>query len=230
MLFKKDELRLLWPFYLTKLLLGLSVVVTPFLIIYFQDKGYSFFQIELMAAVVFFAVFLFEVPTGAIADLYGRKISVFFGYLTLGVTSFLIAFFDTYLIIMVLWVFYGIGLTMISGAEDALVVDAVHEGRGDIAYVHRGEPGIGTGQREERRHRQQLGEAIEEAVITAKDHRWSKAGYEQTLLCSRVDQIFRLTLGFQVLAVLFSGIGIQRAHMKQATCIRGQHCLDNGTG
>lgn len=37
---KKRELQLLWPFYLSRLIFGLSLVVVPFFVVYFRDLGY----------------------------------------------------------------------------------------------------------------------------------------------------------------------------------------------
>ena len=74
-IFKKDELKLLWPFYLESLVFGLSAVIMPFFIIYFLDLGLSYFKIALLGSVYSFFIFLFEVPTGAFADGFSRKYS-----------------------------------------------------------------------------------------------------------------------------------------------------------
>ena len=43
-IFKKDELKLLWPFYLESLVFGLSAVIMPFFIIYFLDLTHAINQ------------------------------------------------------------------------------------------------------------------------------------------------------------------------------------------
>ena len=45
----------------------------PFLILAFREKGLSFFQIGLLIGFREICINLFEVPSGALADLYGRR-------------------------------------------------------------------------------------------------------------------------------------------------------------
>ena len=45
----------------------------PFLILVFLEKGLTFFQIGLLVAFREVAINLFEIPSGAVADLWGRR-------------------------------------------------------------------------------------------------------------------------------------------------------------
>jgi MFS family permease len=45
----------------------------PFLILVFLEKGLSFFQIGLLVAFREVAINIFEIPSGAVADLWGRR-------------------------------------------------------------------------------------------------------------------------------------------------------------
>ena len=73
MFFKKGELKLLFPFYVCYLLISLLALVFPFFVIYFRDLGFSFFQISILLTSYSFAMFIFEIPTGAFADGYSRR-------------------------------------------------------------------------------------------------------------------------------------------------------------
>ena len=51
-------------------------------------------QLVLMGTAMEAAVFLFEVPTGVVADTYSRRLSLIVGYLGMGVTWMLIGVFS----------------------------------------------------------------------------------------------------------------------------------------
>ena len=72
MVFKKGELRSLWPFYLSELLDGAGRILMPFLILYFRALGFSFTQIGFLSVTLFLSIFLFEIPTGVFADRISR--------------------------------------------------------------------------------------------------------------------------------------------------------------
>ena len=93
MIFKKDELRLLYPFYICYLLIGLSAVIIPFMIIYFQNLGFSFFQIGFLMGTFNFSMFFFEIPTGAMADSMSRRHSVMLGLLITSLVIFFMGIF-----------------------------------------------------------------------------------------------------------------------------------------
>ncbi len=122
-LFEKGELKLLWPFYLSKFIKSTLIVWAVFYVIYFNQMGLSFFQISTFLAAYSFLGIIFEIPTGAIADIFGRKFSVVLGLI---LSSFLFIFmglFKDYYILLGLWILLGIVTTLNSGADQALVID-----------------------------------------------------------------------------------------------------------
>lgn len=121
--FKKGELRLLWNFYLYLLFWTFSLMIFPYTFIYFRDIGFSYTQIASFTSVMLLSLFIFEVPTGIVADLYGRKISVAIGLIICGISPIIIASNNSYLLILICYIFIGLGMTFISGAEEALIVD-----------------------------------------------------------------------------------------------------------
>lgn len=121
--FIKGELKLLWPFYLA-IFIGYLVNLTSFIFaIYFLDKGFTFFEVSIFMGIFFFANFLFEVPTGAIADVFGRKVSVISGWVLGGLSFCIIPFFDSFWGIFFILLVFGVSFTLCSGAYEAWVVD-----------------------------------------------------------------------------------------------------------
>lgn len=90
------------------------------------QKGLSLLEVNLLNCSFMVFVFLFEIPTGAIADFFGRKRSVVIG-LFIHSLSFLIYFmsknFWQFLIAEIICAF---ATTCISGALEALVVDSLN--------------------------------------------------------------------------------------------------------
>ena len=52
----------------------------PFLILVFREKGLSFFQIGILIGFREVCTNLFEIPSGALADLYGRRRAMIFSF------------------------------------------------------------------------------------------------------------------------------------------------------
>jgi DHA3 family tetracycline resistance protein-like MFS transporter len=71
------------------------------------------------------AVFLFEVPTGVVADTYGRKLSLVIGFLGMGTAWLLVGVFTEAWVIIVLWAVWGVAYTFTSGAYQAWITDEV---------------------------------------------------------------------------------------------------------
>ncbi len=84
-------------------------------------------QLVLVGTTLELSAFLFEVPTGIVADVYSRRLSMIIGYALIGV-GFLVEgsfqFFATVLIAQGLW---GLGYTFTSGATEAWISDEIGE-------------------------------------------------------------------------------------------------------
>lgn len=125
--FQKGELKLLWPFYLETFISKLFYILPGFMVIYFLSLNLSMFQIGLLVA--FWPLFslIFDIPTGAIADVYGRKFSVLLGILLTGIGFLVLYFFTDYYIILGVMAFIGVAFTFISGANDAWITDLINK-------------------------------------------------------------------------------------------------------
>src|ERR687897_585902 len=98
--------------------------------LFLLDAGLS--NLEAFAANAFFTagMVLFEVPTGIVADLWGRRASFLLGTITLAVTTGLYvllweveAAFWAWAVVSLL---LGLGFTFFSGATEAWLVDALN--------------------------------------------------------------------------------------------------------
>src|SRR3989344_3723322 len=121
--FKSREWGLLWPFYLAGSIPYLLFIFVIFYVVYFQQLGFSLFQIAGLMAAMNFSKFIFEVPTGVIADLYGRKFSVVFGEFLFGISCMAVFLTANYYLILLIFILMGVAITFSSGALEAWVTD-----------------------------------------------------------------------------------------------------------
>ena len=98
------------------------VVMAVYLV---RELHFSPLQLVLMGTAMEAAVFLFEVPTGVVADTYSRRLSLIVGYLGMGLCWLLVGVFSDAWIIILLWALWGLSYTFTSGAYQAWITDEV---------------------------------------------------------------------------------------------------------
>lgn len=115
----------IWKMNLFMFLRGFQLfagIIIPFYMVWGK---LSYFQISILLASYFVSVFLFEVPTGVIADKFGRKNSLIFGALINGIAMLIYGSYPNFYVLLTGEVFWALGLALISGANDALVYDSL---------------------------------------------------------------------------------------------------------
>ncbi len=131
--FQKDELKLLWPFYVETIVSTLLFIYPAFWVIYFQGINLSLFQIGVLTTALAVSSFICEIPTGAIADIFGRKFSTLLGYFLVGIIQIAMFFFTNFWSLLVLFTLWGVSGTFISGARDAWIADNLKfKGRAEL--------------------------------------------------------------------------------------------------
>ncbi len=104
-------------------LLSKSHIIAGIWIIFMLAKGFSLLQIAVLDVALFVAILLFEVPTGYIADWFGRKTSVIMCYVVQAGVILAFLFANNFWQFSVIFFIWGIGITMRSGAEEAWIYD-----------------------------------------------------------------------------------------------------------
>lgn len=135
-LFGKNELRLLWPFYADAFLGTILFILNPFLMIYLMGIGLSLTQIGVLLAIWPLSSMLCEIPTGVIADKYGRKKSVMIGWFLQGLFLLLVPISNNYNYLLLLFVLEGASTSLVSGAYDSWVVDLLKSEKLKKYYSH----------------------------------------------------------------------------------------------
>lgn len=89
--------------------------------------GLTPLQLVLVGTTVELSVFVFEIPTGIVADVYSRRLSIIIGYLLMGVGFLVEGSFPFFAPILLAQVFWGLGYTFTSGATQAWISDEIGE-------------------------------------------------------------------------------------------------------
>lgn len=84
-------------------------------------------QLVLVGTTLEISAFVFEIPTGVVADSYSRRLSIIIGYVLMGVGFLVEGFFPAFLPILLAQVIWGLGYTFTSGATQAWISDEIGE-------------------------------------------------------------------------------------------------------
>ena len=90
-----------------------------------QSRGLSLLQISTIESVVIGTIFLMEVPTGVIADRWGRKWSIAMSVFLLMCGELLFLFSRNYGLYLIMGAITGTGFAFTSGAMESLIYDSL---------------------------------------------------------------------------------------------------------
>jgi len=92
-------------------------------------------QLVLAGTAMEATVFLCEIPTGVLADVYSRRLSVIIGTFLIGASYLLEGIYPFFTAVLLAQVLWGVGYTFISGAEQAWIADEVGEEKAHQLYL-----------------------------------------------------------------------------------------------
>jgi MFS family permease len=104
-----------------------SLFFTVQLIYHVTVVGLNPFQMVLVGIVLEVTCFTFEVPTGVVADVYSRRLSILVGVALIGCSYALEGSIPAFWAAIVSQLFWGIGYTFTSGATEAWITDEIGE-------------------------------------------------------------------------------------------------------
>src|SRR5688500_12219147 len=105
------------PKYISYQIFNGLIFFAPVLVLYLQSKGLTMAQILTLQSVFAFGMVIMEVPTGVVADRYGKRISLVLGsfFFTLGLIIYGVS--GTFLQFIIGELCASIGMAFISGAD-----------------------------------------------------------------------------------------------------------------
>jgi len=106
-------------------ILSRAFFLGSFWLIYLVSKGFTLVNAAFLDIVFWSTLFVFEIPTGFIADYFGRKVSLFLSFFLQAVAIFIFAIASNFTVFVISYAIWGFALTMQSGAEEAWIYDEV---------------------------------------------------------------------------------------------------------
>lgn len=97
--------------------------------------GLTPLQLVLVGTTVEISIFIFEIPTGVVADVFSRRLSIIIGYFLMGAGFLIEGFFPAFLPIVFAQIFWGLGYTFTSGATQAWISDEIGEGPANQLFL-----------------------------------------------------------------------------------------------
>ena len=114
---------------------ALTTVFTINLVYQVRQVGLNPLQLVLVGTTLELTAFLMEVPTGVVADVYSRRLSVILGFVLLGVGFLVEGSLPLFEALLVAQVIMGLGYTFLSGATSAWLVDEIGPERAGGAFL-----------------------------------------------------------------------------------------------
>lgn len=119
--------------------LFIQIAVTTYAIYYATTIGMDALQLVLVGTLFETTIFLFEIPTGVVADVYSRRLSIIIGIGLLGIGLMIAGFIPVFAAILVSEILTGIGATFTSGATEAWITDEIGVERAGKAFIRAGQ-------------------------------------------------------------------------------------------
>ena len=114
----------IWKLYILK---GLEFAwfPIPVIIIFYENNGLSFEQSLLLKTILSLSIFIFEIPSGYFADIFGRKACLVSGGLVWTIGLLFYCFQTGFRAFAIAEVLSGLAMSLISGANTALGFDSL---------------------------------------------------------------------------------------------------------
>lgn len=121
-------------FYLASFLKN-QIYFVPIMVIFFQDLGLSYSEIFWIVTGGAMFSFVIEVPTGVMADLYGKRLTIILSKLVILIGFVAFGFADGFWTLLIANLIFELGKSLRSGTETAYVYDYLKEHPEEPSYT-----------------------------------------------------------------------------------------------
>ncbi|MDE2934693.1 MAG: MFS transporter [Chloroflexota bacterium] len=115
----------IWKFYLFRFFVDFQLWLPIWAVYLIDERGLSLTQLTALDAPFWILLIVLEVPTGAIADRWGRKISLSYGALTNAIAVVVFGIATNFGVLLISYMVWAAAFTLYSGADSAFVYDSL---------------------------------------------------------------------------------------------------------
>ena len=105
--------------------IGFHASTTVMAVYFVREVGLNPLELVLLGTIFEGTIFLFEIPTGVIADTYSRRASVILGLSLEGIAAIATGLTESYPALLAAAALWGVAVTCLSGAYEAWITDEV---------------------------------------------------------------------------------------------------------
>jgi len=120
--------------YLLKAVLWFMVAM-PIIVLFFQENGLTLTEVMILQSIYSFSVALFEIPSGFIADIVGRKRTIVLSTIFTFIGFLVFSFYGGFYAFAIAQVLVGIGGSLMSGSDSAIIYDTLLEANSKNTYT-----------------------------------------------------------------------------------------------
>ena len=124
----------IWKFYLFKIVSAIELTISIF-VLFLLANNLSMTQVMTLETIFIAIVLVLEVPSGAFADLFGRKLSVALAMLCASIGFVIFGFGTNYWTFLIAQIFIAFGWAIASGADSALLFDSLKKIKRENEYA-----------------------------------------------------------------------------------------------
>ena len=124
----------IFKMYLLKAVLWFMVAM-PIIVLFFQEHGLTLTEVMILQSIYSFSVALFEIPSGFIADVFGRKRTIILSTIFTFIGFLVFSFFGGFYAFAIAQVLVGIGGSLMSGSDSAIIYDTLLETNSKTTYT-----------------------------------------------------------------------------------------------
>ena len=125
--------------------LSFSIIFTVNMVYQVEVAKLNPLQLVLVGTVLESAAFICQVPTGVLADMYSRRLAVILGIFVFGLAFILEGSFPRFDVIVASQILFGVGATLMDGAEQAWITDEVGEEKVGHVFLRGTQVGLVAG-------------------------------------------------------------------------------------
>ncbi len=127
------NIRLLYAFWFLR---DFQLWIPVWIVFLIIERGFSLTEVTTAEGLYLVGVVVLEVPTGAVADRWGRSRSLALGALCLGGAVLIFAFTTSFGILLASFLLWSVAHTLMSGADSALLFDTLRAGGREEEFEH----------------------------------------------------------------------------------------------
>lgn len=125
--------------------LSFSIISTVNMVYQVEVAKLNPLQLVLVGTFLEGTAFVCQVPTGVLADIYSRRLAVILGIFLFGLAFIIEGSFPRFDVIMACQILFGVGATLMDGAEQAWITDEVGEERVGHVFLRSTQVGLLAG-------------------------------------------------------------------------------------